>query len=104
MSLDDPANIVHVKGHKGPHPLAYHQRIFRRLDAATRNCRTLEQCREVLTAELDKLAQDIAAPGTILNRLVTGAWGRHNGPHAQALLRPERRHDHSRPVAARRPY
>ncbi|MHA7630411.1 AHH domain-containing protein [Corallococcus sp. M7] len=73
MSLDDPANIVRVKGHKGPHPLAYHQRIFRRLDAVTRDCRTMEQCREVLTAELDKLAQDIAAPGTILNRLVTGA-------------------------------
>jgi hypothetical protein len=73
MSLDDPANIVRIKCHQGPHPLAYHQRIFRRLDAATRNCRTMEQCRGALTAELDKLAQDIAAPGTTLNRLVTGA-------------------------------
>ncbi|RKG67046.1 hypothetical protein D7W79_35805 [Corallococcus exercitus] len=73
MALDDPANIVRVKGHKGPHPLAYHQRIFRRLDAATRTCRTMEQCREALTAELDKLAQEIAAPDTLLNRLVTGA-------------------------------
>jgi hypothetical protein len=72
MSLDDPANIVHVKAHKGPHPLAYHQRIFRRLDAATRTCRTMEQCREALTVELNALAQDIAAPGTPLNKLVTG--------------------------------
>ncbi|MFY2558186.1 AHH domain-containing protein [Corallococcus terminator] len=73
MSLNDPANIVRVKGHKGPHPLDYHRRIFRRLDAATRTCRTMTQCREALTKELDSLAQDIAAPGTHLNRLVTGA-------------------------------
>ena len=86
MSLDDPANIVRVKNHKGPHPLAYHQRIFRRLDAATRNCRIMEQCREALTAELDSLARDIATPGATLNKLVTGAWRGDNGPHAQALL------------------
>ncbi len=72
MSLDDPANIVRVKGHKGPHPLAYHERVFERLDAATRTCRTMEQCREALTAELGKLAQEIATPGTRLNKLVTG--------------------------------
>jgi hypothetical protein len=71
MSLDDPANIVHVKGHKGPHPLAYHERIFERLTEATRGCRTMQQCREVLTAELRKLGQEIATPGTKLNRLVT---------------------------------
>jgi hypothetical protein len=32
----------------------------------------LEQCREALTVELNALAQDIAAPGTPLNKLVTG--------------------------------
>ncbi|MCK8500887.1 AHH domain-containing protein [Myxococcus fulvus] len=72
MSLDDPANIVHVKGHKGPHPLAYHQRVFRRLDAATRTCRSMKQCREDLTAELGRLGKEIATPGTTLNKLVTG--------------------------------
>lgn len=72
LSLDDPANIVHVKGHKGPHPLAYHQQIFRRLTDATEGCRTMERCREALTAELGRLGQQIATPGTKLNKLVTG--------------------------------
>ena len=72
MSLDDPANIVHVKGHKGPHPQEYHKRILERLIAVTDGCRTMAQCREVLTAELGKLGQQIATPGTKLNKLVTG--------------------------------
>nr|WP_323379160.1 AHH domain-containing protein [Pyxidicoccus xibeiensis] len=72
MSLDDPANIVRVKGHKGPHPLEYHERIFERLTNATRGCRTMQQCREALTTELRKLGQEIATPGTKFNRLVTG--------------------------------
>ncbi|MDC0709145.1 AHH domain-containing protein [Stigmatella sp. ncwal1] len=72
MSLDDPANIVHVKGHEGPHPLAYHQQIFRRLTDATEGCRTMARCREALTAELARLGQQIATSGTRLNKLVTG--------------------------------
>jgi hypothetical protein len=71
MSLNDPANIVRVQGHQGPHPKEYHQRILRRLREATAECRTLKQCREVLTAELQRLARQIATPGTELNKLVT---------------------------------
>jgi hypothetical protein len=70
-SLDDPANIVRVKGHKGPHPQEYHERIFQRLSDATEGCRTMQQCREALTAELRALAREIATPGTDLNKLVT---------------------------------
>jgi hypothetical protein len=73
MSLDDPANIVHVKGHKGPHPQEYHRVILQRLTDATAECRTMRQCREALTAELRDLAGEIATPGSDLNRLVTGA-------------------------------
>ncbi|MFP2930691.1 AHH domain-containing protein [Pyxidicoccus sp. 3LG] len=72
MRLNDRANLVPVKGHKGPHPVAYHRIIFRRLTAATRTCRTMVQCREALTVELGKLGQEIATPGTTLNKLVTG--------------------------------
>ena len=72
MTLDDPANIVHVKGHKGPHPQEYHERIFRRLSNSVRDCRTMEQCRADLTAELGRLGKEIATPGTTLNKLVTG--------------------------------
>jgi hypothetical protein len=73
MSLDDPANIVRVKGHKGPHPREYHEEVFERLTNATEGCRTMQQCREALTAELRRLAREIATEGSDLNRLVTGA-------------------------------
>ncbi|WP_235216623.1 AHH domain-containing protein [Archangium violaceum] len=34
MSLDDPANIVYLRDHKGPHPEAYHSEVFQRLNEA----------------------------------------------------------------------
>jgi hypothetical protein len=71
MSLNDPANTVRVPGHKGPHPKEYHQRIWNRLEDATEDCRTMQQCREALTMELRRLAQEIMTPGTKLNKLVT---------------------------------
>ncbi|ATB33911.1 AHH domain-containing protein [Melittangium boletus] len=71
MSLDDTANKVRVKGHKGPHPEEYHQEVYRRLNDAVEDCSGMRQCREALTAELKQLAQDIAAEGSRLNKLVT---------------------------------
>jgi hypothetical protein len=71
MSLNDPANLVRVKGHKGPHPQEYHQRIYDRLFEATKTCRTMEQCRTALTAELRRLGRQISTEGTELNKLVT---------------------------------
>jgi hypothetical protein len=71
MSLNDPANIVRVPGHKGPHPQEYHERIMRRLARATEDCSTMQQCREALTAELKRLAREISTPGTELHKLVT---------------------------------
>jgi hypothetical protein len=71
MSLDDPANIVRVKGHKGPHPRQYHENVHDRLAEAMETCRTMQQCREALTAELRRLAREISTPGTRLNTLVT---------------------------------
>lgn len=71
MSLNDPANIVKVAGHKGPHPQEYHQRILDRLNSAMRDCGTMSQCREALTRELRMLARQISSEGTRLNKLVT---------------------------------
>lgn len=73
MTLNDPANIVRVKGHKGPHPQEYHEAIFQRLSDATEGCRTMQRCREELAAELRDLAGEIGSPGSDLNRLVTGS-------------------------------
>ncbi|QRK11987.1 AHH domain-containing protein [Archangium violaceum] len=71
MSLEDPANIVYLRGHKGPHPEEYHSEIFERLSRAIVNCRRRSECRAQLVEELDKLAGDVCTPGSKLNKLVT---------------------------------
>ncbi|MFY2556398.1 AHH domain-containing protein [Corallococcus terminator] len=73
MSLDDSENIVHVKGHRGPHPREYHSEVYERLLQATENCRSMLQCREALTRALQQMAQEVTRDGTKLNRWVTKA-------------------------------
>jgi len=71
MSMEDPANKVHIPGHKGPHPRAYHERIHQRLKAAVEDCETTAQCRDALTRELETLARELEKVGSELNKLVT---------------------------------
>jgi len=71
MSLDDAANRVSVRGHKGPHPKEYHQEVYERLRDAMEDCSTMHQCREALTKVLRVLAEEVSTSGTKLNKLVT---------------------------------
>jgi hypothetical protein len=71
MSMEDPANKMPLKGHYGPHPERYHQIVHEELDTATLTCRSIVECRARLTEALKELANQIATPGTELNRLVT---------------------------------
>jgi hypothetical protein len=71
MRLKDSENIVPLQGHKGPHPQRYHQIVYGRLQRVLGDCRSIAECRPKLTRALDRLAQEIATPGTELNRLVT---------------------------------
>ncbi|WP_375744466.1 AHH domain-containing protein [Corallococcus interemptor] len=71
MSLDDAANRVPIKGHKGPHPKEYHETVYERLRDAMEDCGTMHQCREALTKALRELAEEISTSGTKLNKLVT---------------------------------
>ncbi|RKI75128.1 hypothetical protein D7X55_00580 [Corallococcus sp. AB049A] len=71
MSLNDPENQLDVPGHRGPHPRAYHERVYQRLDQVTATCKTIEQCREALRGALRVLANEIAQKGSLLNKLVT---------------------------------
>ena len=71
MSMEDDANKVPVPGHKGPHPEEYHQEVYERLEKAVRRCQTTAQCREALTRELAKLAEQLKRVGSTLNKLVT---------------------------------
>lgn len=72
MSMEDPANKVRIPGHRGPHPQAYHERIYQRLAVAVEDCETTAQCREALTRELGQLAEQLKVLGSDLNKLVTG--------------------------------
>lgn len=71
MRLQDPENIVPVEGHRGPHPERYHRIIYERLGKALGDCRSVEMCRLRLARVLERLAEEIATPGTELNQLVT---------------------------------
>ncbi len=71
MRLNDAENIVPIQGHKGPHPQRYHEIVYDRLERALGDCSTIAECRGRLTDALKRLANEIAKPGTELNRLVT---------------------------------
>ena len=71
MELKDTENIVDVPGHKGPHPQKYHELVFRRLDSTTARCRSVDECRKLLTKALQQLAKEAVTKGTDINRLLT---------------------------------
>jgi hypothetical protein len=72
MSLkNDPANQVRIRGHEGPHPEAYHQEVYRRVQRALAGCRGTAKCRDALVVELRSLAKELLTPGSKLRRLVT---------------------------------
>ena len=71
MDLADPANMVYLIDHQGPHPEAYHREVYRRLEDALGVCQTQVDCRRGLVEELDRLAADICKPGSRLNALAT---------------------------------
>ena len=73
MSMEDMANKVRIPGHKGPHPQAYHERIYQRLAEAVEDCTTKARCRDALTRELGEMAKELRKLGYDLNKLVTGA-------------------------------
>ncbi|ATB35125.1 RhsD protein [Cystobacter fuscus] len=70
MSIEDPVNIVYLRGHKGPHPEDYHREVFSRLDSALQACRSQSDCRARLVEALDKIAGSVCTPGSNLNKLV----------------------------------
>lgn len=71
MTLNDPANLVRIRGHEGPHPEAYHREVYLRIQRALRHCKNTDACREALVMELKKLSNELLTPGNMLRRLVT---------------------------------
>jgi hypothetical protein len=70
MTLEDAANKVEVPGHKGPHPEAYHNEVFRRLSTATYGL-TGDPYTRAFRSELEAIRAEAATPGTMLNNLLT---------------------------------
>ncbi|MET0400983.1 MAG: AHH domain-containing protein [Cystobacter sp.] len=73
MSLEDPANIVYLRAHQGPHLKDYHSEVFKRLRDALKGCRTRSVCRTKLVKALDEIAGEVCSQGSVLNKLVTRA-------------------------------
>jgi hypothetical protein len=71
MNLDTAENLVYLKGHKGPHPEAYHQAVYKALGAAVQDCETVSHCRSKLVEALTRLMDEVCTPGSQLHRLVT---------------------------------
>jgi len=71
MSLDAAENLVYLKGHKGPHPAAYHEAVYERLNEALGGCAPVSQCKRKLVEALRKLADQACTPGSRLHQLLT---------------------------------
>jgi hypothetical protein len=72
MSMNDPANKVQLIGHKGPHPEAYHDAVYRRLSRATERCPNKRECELALRKALQELAAELARKESDLYKLLTG--------------------------------
>jgi hypothetical protein len=72
MSLNDPLNVIYLQEHASPHPDAYDQEIFERLQATLESCGDQETCAAVLRMALRRLAAELCTPDTALSSQV--AW------------------------------
>lgn len=71
IKMNHPENLVAVKGHKGPHPKAYHEEVYRRLLNATKGLRGgTSKYKTAFLDELRAIKSEVSTPGTFLNRLV----------------------------------
>ncbi len=70
LTLEDAANKVRIPAHRGPHPEAYHQEIYDRLELAT-GSKSGAAYRNALLDELRKIGREASTQGTKLNRLLT---------------------------------
>ncbi|XXF81491.1 AHH domain-containing protein [Myxococcaceae bacterium GXIMD 01537] len=71
MRLDDPTNRIYLRGHRGPHPEAYHKEVHDRLQTALFRCPNRDQCRRKLVEALRQIASEVCTSGSLLHRLLT---------------------------------
>jgi len=71
MSLEASENLVYLKGHKGPHPAAYHEGVYEKLSLALRGCGPVLDCKRKLVDALRQLTDEVCTPGSRLHQLLT---------------------------------
>jgi hypothetical protein len=69
MSMNDADNIVNVIDHAGPHPEAYHQEVYNRLQNATAGLSGGDYA-SAFRGALQSIGREVATPGSPLNLLV----------------------------------
>jgi hypothetical protein len=70
MSMNDADNIVDVIDHAGPHPEAYHQEVYSRLQNATAGLSGADYASAFREA-LQSIGREVSTAGSPLNVLVT---------------------------------
>nr|WP_284668260.1 AHH domain-containing protein [Myxococcus sp. SDU36] len=75
MSLNDPANLIRIKGHQGAHPREYHESVHGRLLEIVLGCRGVAMCRRALERELAAIARELVKDGSKLRGLVRKGSG-----------------------------
>ncbi|CAM4398301.1 AHH domain-containing protein [Myxococcus xanthus] len=75
MSLNDPANLIRIKGHQGSHPREYHEIVHGRLLEVVQGCRGVAMCRRALERELAAIARELVRDGSKLRGLLRKGSG-----------------------------
>jgi RHS repeat-associated protein len=72
IDLNDAANRVRVPGHKGPHPKAYHEYVYKELIVATQGLRANTTVyTNAVKKTLDRIRGEAVTAGTQVNRWLT---------------------------------
>ncbi|MFL5349201.1 MAG: AHH domain-containing protein [Hyalangium sp.] len=71
MSLEASENLVHLKGHQGPHPEEYHRAVYQKLRDAVAACKSTSDCKRELVEALQSIAREVCTPGSRLHFLAT---------------------------------
>jgi hypothetical protein len=73
LSMENAANKVPLRGHKGPHPRAYHDTVHKRLSDVIERCGGTTKtvaCQKAFIKELRKMADELTDTGSDLYKLL----------------------------------
>ncbi|MCE2523459.1 MAG: AHH domain-containing protein [Rhodobacteraceae bacterium] len=73
LNINSEINKIAVPGHRGPHPAAYHQYVYRELQSATRGVQPgTSQYTARVSSTLDRIKTEAITPGNQVHSWLTG--------------------------------